>query len=326
MTGTDSYSITPASNATADGGAINWAEGQPPSSVNNTARQWMADERASFNDLQWFQYGTGDQGAGNIAVPSVYASGTTFAITGANVTTVYHAYRRVRAVGSSTGTIYGTISGSSYNSGNTTTTVTVVWDSGSLSNETLVISLSQSPKTGNPVAGVPVLLSVLTASNSATLSYTTMTAAYSSYVFKFVNILPVSVAALYAQVSVDNGANYLGTSIYTYGAQYIISAASPTPAAAGAEADTVLVLNATGTALYNTSNFGFNSELTFYQPSSSTYKKLSWDMNYFRTPGDHYVFGTAGGTITTGSVINAIKFYMSSGNITTGSIYVYGVP
>lgn len=151
MTGTDSYSITPASNATADAGAINWAEGQPPSSVNNSARQWMADERASFNDLIWFQYGTGDQGAGNIAVPSVYLSGTSFTITGADVTLIYTAGRRVRAVGVSTGTIYGTIASVSYNSGNTKTTVVVVWNSGSLSNETLTISLSQIPVTGGPL-------------------------------------------------------------------------------------------------------------------------------------------------------------------------------
>lgn len=153
MTGIDSWSTTPATNATADGGSINWAEGQPPSSVNNTARQMLADERSRQNDLIWFQYGTGDQGAGNIAVPSVYASGTSFTITGADVTTVYTTSRRLRAVGSGTGTIYGTISSSSYNSGNTKTTVNVTWDSGSLSNETLVISLSQAPITGKPVSG-----------------------------------------------------------------------------------------------------------------------------------------------------------------------------
>lgn len=151
MTGIDSWDTTPATNATADGGAINWSEGQPPSSVNNTARQMLADTRAAFNDLIWFQYSTGNQGAGNIAVPSVYASGTSFTITGADVTLVYTAGRRVRAVGTGTGTIYGTIASSAYSS--PTTTITVVWDSGSLSNETLVISLSQIPVTGSPVPG-----------------------------------------------------------------------------------------------------------------------------------------------------------------------------
>lgn len=149
MTGIDSWSITPATNATCDGGAVNWAEGQPPSSVNNSSRQVLADTRAAFNDLAWFQYGTGDQGAGNIAVPAVYASGTSFTIAGADVSAAYHVGRRLRAVGSGTGTIYGSISVTSYSP--TTTTVTAVWDSGSLSNETLVISLSQIPVTGSPV-------------------------------------------------------------------------------------------------------------------------------------------------------------------------------
>lgn len=150
MTGIDSWSTTAATNATADGGSVNLAENQAPSTMNNTLRQMAADIRARENDAVWFQYGTGDQGAGNLAVPGVYASATSFTITGADVTAVYHAYRRVRAVGVSTGTIYGTIASVAYNGGNTTTTVTMVWDSGSLSNETLVISLSQIPVTGKP--------------------------------------------------------------------------------------------------------------------------------------------------------------------------------
>lgn len=150
MTGVDSYSVTPATNATAVGGAITYAEGQAPSTVNNSARQMMADVRALVNDSPWFQYGSGDQGAGNLAVPAVYASGTSFTIAGVDVRAAYHPGRRVRAVGNSTGTIYGTITTSTF-SGNTT--VTVTWDSGSLSNETLVISIAL-PVTGNPLPGL----------------------------------------------------------------------------------------------------------------------------------------------------------------------------
>ena len=168
----DSYSPTPATNATASGGAVNWAEGQAPSTVNNTARQETADIRTFANDLAWFVYGTGDQGAGNIAVPSVYASGTSFTITGADVTLVYHAYRRVRAVGVSTGTIYGTITSSSYNGGNTKTTVNVGWDSGSLSNETLVISLAQIPVTGTPAPAYNATTSAVAAVTPADTSVT----------------------------------------------------------------------------------------------------------------------------------------------------------
>jgi len=156
MTGIDSWATVAATNATADGGSINWAEGQAPSTVNNTARQMLADIRSQTNDAMWFQYGTGTQGAsGNLATPTVYSSGTIFTIGGSvDVTTVYTVGRRVRAVGSSTGTIYGSISASSYSA--PTTTVTVVWDSGSLSNETIVVSLAQVPTTGVPVPSASV--------------------------------------------------------------------------------------------------------------------------------------------------------------------------
>lgn len=67
-----------------------------------------------------------------------YTSGTSFTIAGTDVTSTYSANRRVKAIGSTTGTIYGTISSSSFS---TNTTVNVTWDSGSLSNETLTIYL-----------------------------------------------------------------------------------------------------------------------------------------------------------------------------------------
>lgn len=166
MTGIDSYSTTASTNATATGGSVNWAEGQTAQSVNNSARQNMADLRSAFNDLIWFNFGTGDQGSGNIAVPSVYASSTSFTIAGVDVTSVYHAGRAVRAVGTLTGTIYGVISSSSFS---TNTTVNVTWDSGSLSNETLVISLSQIPVTGKPVPFTGIDLS---GSNSGSPTFT----------------------------------------------------------------------------------------------------------------------------------------------------------
>ena len=108
----------------------------------------MADVRALVNDSPWFQYGSGDQGAGYLATPCVYASATSFTIAGVNVTAAYHTGRRVRAVGVSTGTIYGTIVSASFS---TNTTVNVVWDDDSLSNETLTVSLSQLPVIGGPI-------------------------------------------------------------------------------------------------------------------------------------------------------------------------------
>ena len=67
MTGINSYSTTASENVQANTG-INWDEGMAPGAVNNSARQNMADLRAAFDDLIWFQYGIGSK-----AVAHVYA-------------------------------------------------------------------------------------------------------------------------------------------------------------------------------------------------------------------------------------------------------------
>jgi hypothetical protein len=102
-----------------------------PSQLNNAIRALMVNTREWYNDSQWVIYGDGD-GAYTLA----YASATSFTVAGIDVTSIYHANRRIKAVGSATGTIYGTISSSTFS---TDTTVNVTWDSGSLSNESLNI-------------------------------------------------------------------------------------------------------------------------------------------------------------------------------------------
>ena len=128
------WSITAGNNTTP--GSVNFAEGQLPSTVNNSMRQVLADLRTDMEDGGWFNYGH----------TTTYASATTFTVASTNVTTIYTVGRRIRAVGSSTGTIYGVITASAFSSN---TTVTIVWDSGSLSSETLAISVSKLDANGH---------------------------------------------------------------------------------------------------------------------------------------------------------------------------------
>ena len=141
MAGIKDYSST-ASNNTSVGG-VSIAEGMLPSNINNAFRAVTADIREWYNDAQWVIYGDGD-GAHTFA----YASATSFTVAGSNVTSFYHANRRIKAVGSSTGTIVGTISSSTFSSN---TTVNVTWDSGSLQNESLVIYVGILSKTNNAI-------------------------------------------------------------------------------------------------------------------------------------------------------------------------------
>lgn len=144
MTGIPTYSTTASENIQANTG-INWDEGMSPAAVNNSARQNMADVREAWNDVAWFQYGTGSKD-----VPAVYASGTSFTLAGTDATAYWHAGRRVRASGASTGLIHGKVSSSAF--ATSTTTVNVTWDSGSLSNETLTLYASTTPVTGQPIS------------------------------------------------------------------------------------------------------------------------------------------------------------------------------
>jgi len=121
------YSTTQADNTSLN--TINVAEGMLPSNLNNAIRALMKNTRDWFNDSQWVQYGDGDA-----SVTYAYASATSFTIAGIDVTSVYHAGRRIKLTAPTPSTIYGTISSSSFS---TNTTVNVTWDSGSLSSEAI---------------------------------------------------------------------------------------------------------------------------------------------------------------------------------------------
>ena len=121
------WSTTAANNDTA--GSVNFAEGQAPSTVNNSARQAMADVRAWYEDVEWRDWGH---------TPS-YVSATSFTVTG-DQTAVYLVGRRIRMTDATT--LYGTIASVAHA---TVTTVTVTMDSGSMSASLTAVSIGFSP-------------------------------------------------------------------------------------------------------------------------------------------------------------------------------------
>ena len=132
MAGIKDYSITAGNNSSVGGVSI--SEGMLPSNINNALRAITADIREWYNDAEWVIYGDGDA-----SFTIAYASATSFTVAGVDVTSIYHANRRVKITGSSTGTVYGTISSSSFS---TDTTVNVTLDSGAIQNESITVYLS----------------------------------------------------------------------------------------------------------------------------------------------------------------------------------------
>ena len=123
------YDTTAGSNSATATNSVSVAEGMLPSNINNALRDIMADVRQWYNTAEWIEYG---DGAGTYT--PAYASSTSFTIAGVDVTSAYHVGRRVKLVASTPGTIYGSITATAFS---TNTTVTVAWDSGSLSDEAI---------------------------------------------------------------------------------------------------------------------------------------------------------------------------------------------
>jgi hypothetical protein len=139
------FSTTASNNTSINGVSI--AEGMSPSDVNNALREYSKDLRTVWNDKEWFLLGSGNQ-----TVTYTRASATSVTIN-ADVSSTYHVGRRVKVVGTATGTLYGKIATSSYSSPNTT--VTFTFDSGSINSGDTTVSVFVGSVFNNP--SVPVI-------------------------------------------------------------------------------------------------------------------------------------------------------------------------
>jgi hypothetical protein len=177
--------------------------------------------------------------------------------------------------------------------------------------------------------GSMVLISEQTASSSANISFTSgIDSTYPIYKFEFINCHPSNDNVdLVFNISTDGGSNYNVTKTTSYFfAQHN-------------EADTITNLTyATGDDLAQStafqviaSNQGSDNDqscagsLTLFNPSSTTFVKhfMSQIHFYARSDLSHQVF--VGGYGNTTSSVNAIRFQMTSGNIDSGTIKLYGI-
>ena len=186
-----------------------------------------------------------------------------------------------------------------------------------------VTALNVAIATGNMV-----LLSSQTASNSASISFTTgIDSTYKEYQFYFIDIHPRTDGADFEfNLSTDSGSNYnvtkTTTVIYSYNNEN------------GLAQD---LLYDTGTDLAQSTSYqdinyscgngadeSLSGSLTLFNPSSTTYvKHFILDTNLYGY-ADYSSRVLVAGYGNTTSAINAINFRMSSGNI-DGTILMYGI-
>ena len=119
-------------------------ESMLPSGVNNSAREILAADRVAWNDKEFFEVGTGT------GTTTVTRTGNTTVTISADVTSTHHVGRRVKIVGSNTGTVFTHISASAYSSPNTT----ITFASGTISASDSTISLYLGSPYVNPSVSV----------------------------------------------------------------------------------------------------------------------------------------------------------------------------
>ena len=173
-----------------------------------------------------------------------------------------------------------------------------------------------------------VLLSTQTASSSATISFTSnIDATYPIYMFKFINIHPANNGANFTfNGSSDTGSNYNVTKTTTAFRAY--HQQSGGGSALGyrtsddlAQSTNFQILNFEVNNDNDSSGVGF---LHLFDPSSTTFvKHFIHTGNCVQSTYTRNDF--VAGYFNTTSVIDAVQFKMSSGNIDSGTIKLYGI-
>jgi len=177
--------------------------------------------------------------------------------------------------------------------------------------------------------GGMVLISSQTASNSASISFTTgINSTYKEYQFYFINIRPATDdAAFNVNFSTDSGSNYNVTKTTTSFRVYHDEADANTNLEYVASHD--LAQSTANQILTNTIGNGADENavgfLTLFNPASTTYvKHFMSTFNSYHASDFSMSTYTAGYGNTT-SAINAVRFIMASGNIADGTILMYGI-
>lgn len=169
-----------------------------------------------------------------------------------------------------------------------------------------------------------VLLDTQTASSSATLDFVNFLDGYfDEYEFRITSIIPATdITDAWFRVSLDGGSTYRATaSDYRWAQRLDVDGAAGVNT--GSTTDTKVVL---ATILSSNTARAFSGSLRISDIASSTrFKNIGWTVeNYDSTP---QVCTRRGSAILAGatSAINAARFLISSGNVASGTIRLYGI-
>jgi hypothetical protein len=181
-------------------------------------------------------------------------------------------------------------------------------------------------KWATPSTGGLVLLATQTASNSASIDFTSfIDSTYDEYILSGIGIVPATDAvAAYLRVSEDAGSSWKSGAGDYKQVGYVNGLAG---GAGGTSATEGQISIAHGSTVGNAATKGFNFKLHFFKPAGTALHKVFQlvPIGYETSSGDIFVTMKTGIYIGTTNAINGVRFLFSSGNIISGSFSLYGV-
>lgn len=169
--------------------------------------------------------------------------------------------------------------------------------------------------------GALVLLEQHTASGSATLDFTTgITATYDEYVFEFVDLVPAAASNLWMRCSTNGGSTYDSSAIYDFVHNFYGSSSFNSNQSNENQTQIALIFS-----LGNTAGYSGSGKMKLYNPASaSLYKQVDFH-TACSASDNHFYTGLGAGRYKNTTAVNAIRFLMSTGNIASGVIRMYGI-
>jgi hypothetical protein len=166
------------------------------------------------------------------------------------------------------------------------------------------------------------LISTATASSSTTIDFTGLSSTYSSYKIIYFDVLPATNSASF-RIRVGTG----GTPTYDTGSNYgwaSVYGQNGASGGLGTNPDTsISLINAT---VSNNSTRAVSGDIIIYNPSqSTTYHTIDYNFNMQNDSTGLITRVLGQGTYKSTTAITAIRLYMSSGNIASGTFKLYGI-
>lgn len=169
-----------------------------------------------------------------------------------------------------------------------------------------------------------VLLATATANNSAAVDFTSFISAdYIGYEVEFIGVQPATTSTqLYLRTSSNNGAAFdAGASDYNYSFGRSLSGTSGMFTNQAAASTAIVLTNDHSNAAAR----GSDGRVRFMNPSGTTKnKQFIFDCTNPYNGGEDGRNQGQGTRLAT-TAINALRFLMSSGNITAGTFRLYGI-